>query len=150
MNWRNDPRTCWEMDRIVSYVHHKKFRRLQRLKFFSCTWDNYLNCPASARIIFFNWSLKPHLTNISLPINEHNNNDNNTQKHFELSALIRLLSGRQSTIGNAYVLGNLEMTLVKLTLLWEDNQFSRRHALKFDRVTATVGDWPQYRAGQFR
>ena len=45
--------------------------------------------------------------------------------------------GHQSTIGNASVVANWEMPLDKLTLLWEDDQFGRKHLFKFDKITAT-------------
>lgn len=37
-------------------------------------------------------------------------------------------------------LGNLEMTLDKLTLLRKDNQFGRKYPFKFDRVAATESE----------
>lgn len=61
---------------------------------------------------FFNSSIhsKPPFTNISLNINNYNN-DNNTQKHLELASGV--ISPQQR---KASVLANWEMPLDKLTL----------------------------------
>ena len=104
---------------------------------------------------FFNISsLKPHFTNISFNVNNHNNS-NNTQKHFELLALsqdvgVELASWIISpgTIGNASVLASSKMLLDKLALLWENNQFGRNTCSSLIELQpqswrlASVSCWP--------